>query len=108
LAVKTEGVEKNLPVKDIDYFEASGNYLLIHTGTQRLIHRATMQEMERTLTPGPFLRIHRSYLVNRFAIRQVNYRANHEYEVALKSGVLLKSGRNYKHILEAYLHEMGS
>lgn len=105
LKVKVDGVEKFIQLKDIDYLESSGNYVLLHLAHGRLMHRATMQQLEDELPKLQFLRIHRSYLVNRFAIRKASYQSNNEYLLTMKNGTQLRSGRNYRGAIEDYLKE---
>lgn len=103
ITIHDQGTDFHIPVEEIDYVESSGNYVLIHRGTDRWLHRATMQQMESDLDPRQFIRIHRSYLVNKFAIRKVVYQTNSAYNLHLKTGERLTSGRHYKEQVEQYL-----
>lgn len=103
LIIQDQGTEFHIPIEEIDYIESSGNYVLVHRGKDRWMHRATMVQMQDNLDTRQFMRIHRSFLVNRYAIRKVNYRSNNVYSVQLKSGAKLTSGRHYKEALEQYL-----
>ncbi|MEO6729674.1 MAG: LytTR family DNA-binding domain-containing protein [Ferruginibacter sp.] len=62
--IKTEGRSKitRVLLKDIEYIEALGNYLSIHTSSGKLITLLTIKEMEKKL-PAKFIRIHHSYIV---------------------------------------------
>jgi two-component system LytT family response regulator len=61
-----------VPVADIAWIKAEGDYVRIHTGDGRsyLVTR-TLGEMEKRLDPSLFLRIHRSAIVRIDAIRSV-------------------------------------
>ena len=43
---------------------AEGHYTHIYTATQKLFCVWSITEAEKRLTPGPFIKTHRSYLVN--------------------------------------------
>ena len=48
---------------DIEYVEAMGNYLSIHTSSGKLLALLTFRELEKKLPSDRFIRIHNSYLV---------------------------------------------
>jgi two-component system LytT family response regulator len=80
---------------EVDWLEAAENYVRIHTGrTGHLLH-VPLNTLEKSLDPGVFLRIHRSYIVNVKRIRQVWSSSHGQYIVELTSGVRLQSGRTY-------------
>lgn len=51
-------------VDDIDWLQASGNYVIIHIGSATLRTRESISDLENILEPGGFIRVHRSVLVN--------------------------------------------
>jgi DNA-binding LytR/AlgR family response regulator len=72
LFIKSEGRLRRINTADIHYVESSGNYLLIHTGTKRIVTYATMVYMETQLAAFPdFVRIHKSYLINKNHITEI-------------------------------------
>lgn len=62
--IKAEGRGKIIKVllKDIEYIEGLGNYLSIHTSSNKLITLLTIKELEEKLSTQ-FIRIHNSYIV---------------------------------------------
>ena len=48
----------------IDYLEAARNYVSIFSGDREYVLRDTMANIEQRLAAGPFVRTHRSYIVN--------------------------------------------
>jgi two-component system LytT family response regulator len=58
-----------VPVKDVDWIEASGDYVTLHVGGKSHLLRQTMRWMESKLDPKRFLRIHRSAIVHATKIR---------------------------------------
>jgi len=74
--VKTGGRNKivRIVLKEIDYVEAMGNYVSIHTTSLRIITLLTIKELEEKLPAQQFIRIHHSYIVplNKVAEMQGN------------------------------------
>jgi DNA-binding LytR/AlgR family response regulator len=63
--VKTDGRSKMVKVvlKDIEYIEARGNYVSIHTASSKIITLLTIKELEEKLPAPQFIRIHNSYII---------------------------------------------
>ena len=98
IVVKESGRVFFVNPDDVDYFEASGNYVALHVeGKSHLVYD-TLTRMERKLDPEKFLRIHRSTIVNLDRIRELQPHFNGEYVVILKSGDRLKLSRSYKNV----------
>jgi len=83
-------------VADVDWAEASANYVRLHVGPKTFQMRTTMSELERQLDPGQFTRIHRSAIVNLDRIREIRPEWHGEYEVALVTGATLRLSRGYR------------
>jgi two-component system LytT family response regulator len=96
LVVKTSGRVFFIDVRDVDWFEAAGNYVRVHSaGTTHLV-RMTMQALEEKLEPRAFVRIHRSTIVNVQRIAQLEARFRGDYLVVLKNGTKLDLQRAYR------------
>jgi two-component system LytT family response regulator len=92
---------------DIDWVEADGNYLRLHTGTgtpQAKAHliRKPLAALAEALDPAQFARIHRSTLVNIDRIRELRALSDGEYQVLLTDGTKLKLSRTYRQNLPAF------
>jgi len=85
-----------LRVSDVDWAEASANYVRLHVGAKTFQMRTTMSELERQLDPAQFTRIHRSTIVNLDRIREIRPEWHGEYEVALTTGATLRLSRGYR------------
>jgi two-component system, LytTR family, response regulator len=85
---------------DIDWVEASGNYVSVHVGKNAWLLRETISAMDQRLAPHGFSRIHRSTLVNINRVVELQSLANGEFSVALKDGTLLKLSRGYRDSLD--------
>lgn len=84
-----------IDVADIDWMEATDNYVTLHVDDQTHLVRATLREMEEQLDPEQFLRIHRSYIVNVERIREVHPRGSGDCLLVLADGTELLSSRTY-------------
>jgi len=85
---------------DILFFEASGDYVSIHTPEKTYLIHDSLQHLESSLNPEQFIRIHRSTIVSIDAIRELHPHFNGEYLVLLKNGAKLKLSRSYKENLK--------
>ena len=102
LAVGDGAVTHQVPIDDIVQVAAAGNYVEIEIGSRTLLHRATLATMESELG-GRFVRIHRSRLVNRDAIRRIETNQSGDFEVMLSDGSIAKGSRRYRADLEQRL-----
>ena len=85
-----------LRVSDVDWAEASANYVRLHVGPKTFQMRTTMTDLERQLDPVQFTRIHRSAIVNLDRVREIRPEWHGEYEVALTTGATLRLSRGYR------------
>lgn len=86
---------------DVDWIEAAGDYVRLHVGQTSHLLRETMKGIEEQLDPGPFVRIHRSTIVNVERIRELRPHFNREYVVVLHDGTELKLSRGYRDRFDA-------
>jgi two-component system LytT family response regulator len=96
LAIKDSGRILRVPMDDILWIDAAGDYMCVHTGQDTHVLRATMRELEGKLDPRRFQRIHRSTIVNVARVRELRSHLNGEYFLILDSGQQLKLSRSYK------------
>jgi hypothetical protein len=88
-----------LRLDEVAWVEAAGNYVELHRGASPILHRAPLSEMERQLAPAGFVRIHRSRLVRRSAISQVESKPSGDFVVRLADGRELAGSRRYRRSL---------
>lgn len=91
-----------VPQDEIDWIDAAGDYMCVHTNGATHIMRQTMKRLEQALEPSILQRVHRSTIVNINKIRGTEPHINGEYFLALNSGQKLKLSRNYKHKLKYF------
>ncbi len=103
LHIKDRGRIVIVDVADIDFIDAAGDYMCIHSKEDTHILRETMKTMERKLDPARFQRIHRSTIVNLDRVSEVHPHVNGECFLVLKSGQTLKVSRSYKGVVVRFL-----
>jgi len=96
LAIKDSGEVSRVPVKEIVWIDAAGDYMCVHTHEQTHILRKTMKQLEEMLDPKQFVRSHRSTIVNKQFIDKFCSQQNGEYHLVLNNGKELKVSRSYK------------
>jgi hypothetical protein len=90
-----------VPLTEVVWVEAAGNYVELHRGGAGLLHRASLSEMERRLQSAGFVRIHRSRLVRREAVAAVESKPTGDFVVRLRDGRELAGSRRYRRPLLA-------
>ncbi|MDE6717007.1 MAG: LytTR family DNA-binding domain-containing protein [Muribaculaceae bacterium] len=65
LTVKADRKFVRLPLSEILYIEGLGDYLVMHLTDRRVTTRMTFKSLEESLADKEFLRVNRSYMVNR-------------------------------------------
>jgi len=103
LVVKTGGRVFFLNTDEIDWIEAEGNYVSIHTGKKAYLLRETISSLEAQLDPKDFVRIHRSAIANINRIKELQPWSHGEYHVILHDGTQLTLSRSYREKLQAAL-----
>jgi two-component system, LytTR family, response regulator len=106
LMVKHDGRVFFVKATDVDWFEASGNYVRIHVGKVSHLIRETMQRVEAQLDPSMFVRIHRAVIVNLDRIRELQPWFAGDYVVILRDGRQLKLSRTYREHLHTRMQRL--
>ncbi|MDP2301984.1 MAG: LytTR family DNA-binding domain-containing protein [Ignavibacteria bacterium] len=101
--IKSAGKISFINVDEINYIEAEGNYLILHTSNSKNLYRDTITNISQNLNPEIFIRIHRSYIVKIENIKEMQSHFNSEYIITLKDNTKIKSGRSYKAEVERLL-----
>lgn len=105
ITIKDAGKTTLIPVVDIIWVEAAGDYMCIHSKNPKQVSvlRSTMKDLESQLNPATFQRIHRSSIVNIDCIQRVCNHINGEYFLILDDETRIKMSRSYrskiKHII---------
>lgn len=88
---------------DIDWIEASGDYVKLHIGKNEHTIRGRISELESRLDAAQFLRIHRSTIVNLNCIKEMQPIFYGDYSVILQNGQRLTLSRTYREKLSTLL-----
>jgi two-component system LytT family response regulator len=101
IAVKSRHKVSVIPVDDVIYLEAEGDYVMIHTKDNKHLKEKTMKYFETHLDPERFIRVHRSFIVNADYILRLELYDKESYRVMLKNGAIIKaSSTGYKLLKE--------
>jgi two-component system, LytTR family, response regulator len=103
LVARTGGKILILRVDDIDWVEAAANYVRVHIGARQYLVRETMANLETRLDPDRFLRIHRSVIVRKDRIKELEPLFQGDYSIVLVDGTRLTSSRGYRDRIQAFL-----
>jgi two-component system LytT family response regulator len=80
----------------VDWLEAAGNYVRLHSGEKSWLVRATLGGISESLDPARFVRIHRSTIVNLDRIREIQPWVGGDYIAILKDGRQLRVSRTHR------------
>ena len=105
LVVRSGGRVVFVKIAELDWVEATGDYVTLHCAKKSWLLRETISELERKLAPHGFARIHRSTVVNLDSIGEMRALDNGEYRILLRDGTELKLSRNYRQALKFLLNE---
>lgn len=105
VVIKASGRIYFLKTEEIDWVEASGDYLSLHSGGKSHLIRETMNDFHAKLDAKKFIRIHRSTIVNIERIKDIQPLFKGEYVITLTSDKRLKSSRGYRPELQRLLDE---
>ncbi|WP_286234756.1 LytR/AlgR family response regulator transcription factor [Thalassotalea sediminis] len=96
LVIKNDKNEKVfVPVKNIRWIDAAGDYMCIHTTEENFIVRITMKKLESELDSNMFQRIHKSTLININCVKSIQTLKNNESLLDMGDDVKLKVSRNF-------------
>jgi len=93
LVVKSRGKTVFLNAADVDWIEAADYCTCLHVGSATHVLRRSLNALEEELDDRTFVRIHRSFIVNRERIRALELQSGGDYEVVLQSGARLPMSR---------------
>ena len=96
LLLKEKGRMQCARLSEIDWCEASGNYVRLHLGSRVFAIRRTMEQLCEQFSPYRFARISRTTMVNLDRIIEVQLTGNGEYVVLLQGGASRRLTRGYR------------
>lgn len=94
-----------LDPQNIDAVTADGDrQVAVRAQGETFTWNTTLRDAEHLLGPDLFLRVHRSWLVNRSRVRQVKALTKGEYALTLADGTVLDTGRTFRRLVEALVN----
>ncbi len=105
LVIREKGRVVFLTLNEIDWIEASANYVCLNVGKESHLYRETISRISERLNPNHFVRIHRSTIVNVRKIKELIPVNSGEYIVVLKSAKELSCSRGYRASLESMIQK---
>jgi hypothetical protein len=97
--VRKLGREFLVAAGDIEWMQASGNYVNLRVRGHDYPLRSTLSGLEPRLDPHRFARIHRSYAVNLDRVASIEPQDSGDARVHLVDGTVLPCSRRYREVL---------
>ena len=94
--VKTKNRLLPVRIRDIDWIEASGKYIVLHAGAEGHAIRDSLSSMEKKLPARQFRRTHRSSIVNIDSIKEIQPLFHGDSCLILKTGDKITLSRSYR------------
>jgi hypothetical protein len=94
--VRKLGKEFLIAAREIEWLQASGNYVNLHVRGRDYPLRATMAGIEERLDPARFVRVHRSYLVNLDYLAEIEPLDTGDARLMLRDGASIPCSRRYR------------
>jgi len=96
IVVKDQGRFILIRPDEVDWIAAAGDYVQLHTAGRRFLMRTTISELDYSLDPTCFVRIHRSTIVNVDRIQEITALPQGDYSVRLHDGTSIRMSRSYR------------
>lgn len=94
--VRKLGKEFLVAAREIEWLQASGNYVNLRVRGRDYPLRATMAGIEERLDPSLFVRVHRSYLVNLDYLAEIESLESGDARLAMRDGATLPCSRRFR------------
>jgi two-component system LytT family response regulator len=86
--------QRRVPLDTIDWVEAAGDYVMLHTNLRSYMLRATMAVMEDKLGGSGLLRVHRSAFVRPSRVQELR-RVKRAFVLVMTDGAQVQVSANY-------------
>ena len=105
--IRSVGKVAVVPVSEVEWIEADGDYVKLHTAGKVHLHRERISALEELLDPREFVRIHRSTIVRISRIAELRPLVNGDHLVVLRGGEQLSLSRTLRDRVFAALQSGG-
>jgi len=99
------GKEFLVAANDIEWLQASANYVNLHVRGRDYPLRTTMAALEPRLDPGRFVRVHRSYMVNLDCLQEIEPLESGDARLRMRDGQFIPCSRRYRPALRGKVAE---
>jgi len=89
----------NLPVEEIMFLEASGDYTILTTKGDQFVSSSGIGKLEEILNPETFIRVHRSTIININFLKEIEKHFNGGMIVKMQSGKSFPVSRTYAKLI---------
>ncbi|MBL7859845.1 MAG: response regulator transcription factor [Cyclobacteriaceae bacterium] len=89
----------NLPVEEIIYLEASGDYTVISTKNDQFVSSSGIGKLEELMNPDTFIRVHRSTIINVNYLKEIERHFNGGMIVKMQNGKSFPVSRTYAKLI---------
>jgi len=89
----------NLPVDEIVYLEASGDYTILSTKNDQFVSSSGIGKLEEILNPEIFIRVHRSTIININNLKEIEKHFNGGMVVKMLNGKSFPVSRTYAKLI---------
>ena len=94
--VRKLGKEFLINAREIEWLQASGNYVNLHVRGRDYPLRTTMASIEERLDPARFVRVHRSYFINLDYLAEIEPLDTGDARLQLHDGMKIPCSRRYR------------
>ncbi|MEH6422450.1 LytTR family DNA-binding domain-containing protein [Pseudomonas sp. CGJS7] len=94
--VRKLGKEFLVAASEVEWLQASSNYVNLHVRGRDYPLRTTMAAIETQLDPGRFVRVHRSYMVNLDCVGEIEPLESGDARITMHDGSKIPCSRRYR------------
>jgi len=94
-----------IPFSDIISVESGGNYIYVHTDRKVLPMRGTMKSILEQLDPQGFIRVHRSFIINKQYISRLTDLSSDPCTLELHNGKTVPVSRTHRAAVQAVIDQ---
>jgi len=100
IIARTGSTAHFVEVRDIEWIEGAGVYVVVHAGGREILHRGSLTALASSLSASGFVRVHRSAVVNPAKISHVAHLTHGDLEATLASGAKIKISRKFRALMD--------
>jgi two-component system LytT family response regulator len=96
LNLKVGKITVKVPVSTIQVICTDRPYTALHTTEHKYLSSQSLKALEKELNENLFLRVHRSAIINKNEVQELQSRQNGDYDAILKNGQTVRLSRHYR------------